>query len=227
MKKIQYLICRIALLPILCGCVEDATDIDKKVISESQIIHVDLHENDPVEFFIPVNIEVEGQLTLVDSLGETLSYIITSGDNTIEIPYGTYNGIVHNFNGFSNDSLMIHSPGNDTVNKTAIGSIPNFQYRIVNHDIENSWHYLKIKCDTNFGYYTFTVWGSNNDTINSSNFTKIASYHRSIKQDSTVQLLIADTNLNQPLYKYYNISLAPLYGYMVDTLFGSWYSPVN
>jgi hypothetical protein len=214
---------------IACSKNIDQTETNINDSTESQIIHVDLHENDPIHFFIPANIEAEGKLTLIDSIGEELNYNIINGDNTIEVPFGIYKGNVHGFIGFNNDSLIVKSLGDGItdIHKAAIGRIPNFNYRILNHEVENAWYYLITNCDTNLGYYTFSVWGSNDDTTNTNSFDKIAAYHMAIDTNGNVRLLIADLNLNQLLYKYYNISLAPLYGYMEDTVFTSWYTLLN
>ncbi len=219
------------LLCILLACSKDTDHIDtiENDSTDFQIIHIEFHESDPIDFFLPVYYEVEGKFTLTDSTGRKIDYNIIGGDNTIEVPYGTYKGKVHGFLGFTNDSLDVKSPGNENSGtyKAAIGRIPNFKYKILSHEVENSWYYLNTKCDTNLGYYTFSVWGSDDDTITTKSFYKIAAYHRAIDTNGNVRLLIADLNLNDPLYKYYNISVASLYGYMEDTVFTSWYTRLN
>lgn len=231
MKTFFIAIFDLTFLIVFLACSKDVDQIETKKndSTEFQIIHVNLHENDPINFFLPVNIEAEGKFTLTDSTGKEINFNIISGNNTIEIPFGTYKGIVHSFLGFNNDSLDVKSPGIgiSDIHEASIGRIPNFNYKILNHKVENAWYYLITKCDTNLGYYTFSVWGSNDDTINIKSFDKIAAYHRAIDTNGNVQLLIADLNLNEPLYKYYNISLAPLYGYMEDTVFGAWYTLLN
>lgn len=222
MKKL--IISKLIVLFFFLACSENT---DKADSTDLLTIRVDLHDNHPVDFYKPINMQAEGMLTLSDSLGETTNYNIFSGDNTLEIPHGNYAGIVHSFSGFTNDSISLTSPGDSSIFKAAIGRIPDFNYRIKGHNLENTWYYLHTQCDTNQGYYTFSVWGSNDDTLTMNGMDKVASFHRAIDTNGSVRLLVADLNLNQTPYKFYNLSLAPLYGFMPDTVLTSWYALIN
>jgi hypothetical protein len=219
----------LAALGIMGACSDESDPgINSKTDDSTDvvIIRLELHESDPVNFFIPVSINLEGKLTLTGMSGRVIDYSILPGDNTIEVPYGTYQGKVHGFTGFNYDTINLISPtaGRSNIYVVKIANTPAFKWEILTHEVDRTWYYLVAKCDTNFGYYHFIIWGCNDDTTSRETIKEIVHYNRAIEEDGTVKLLIADLNLQDTLFNFYNMSVQPMYGIMEHTLYTHWYA---
>ena len=207
---------------ILCGCTENTiTPYDKTVPVILEIfIHNPDYENWHNRY---IEEAIEGKLTLVSYEHDTNYYTVTNNRNLLDIPFGFHNAYIHDFSGFSNDSLqMIALGGNDTLSlKAYISQLPDYTVEIINDSIKYE-EYLCLYIKAPFHAKTSRIEFYGSDDALSTSMQYLESWYVDFYEDSVGSRFIADI-YEDKLYRYYNVSAAPYAGYDTITSLSKWY----
>lgn len=206
----------------LCGCTEKTiTPYDKTVpvILEIFIYKPD-YENWADRFIEEV---YSGRMTLVSYEHDTNYYMVTNSRNVLDIPFGFHNAYIHDFSGFSFDSLQVIAlGGNDTVSLNAyISQLPDYMVEIINDSITyEEYLYLYIKAPFHSKNSRIEFYGSD-DTL-STTMQFIEYWDIGFYEDSIGRRDIANI-YEDKIYTYYSVSVAPDAGYDTITSLSRWY----
>lgn len=165
-------------------------------------------------YFTLVEEELNGQLVLENDTMK-IYYDIINGENQLNIPYGFYKGIIKGFEGCSYNNIDVVAMGNGDISyaNTTICKFTKVNSYHINHEVSNNDIVnLIINTKEKIGYYSFHVWGSNEEGNQNE-----SAYRDIIKITSFTEEGIAKIYLghkeNDEFYKYYNVSIHPLWGY--------------
>jgi hypothetical protein len=217
-KRIPFL-----MFPLLlCGCTENIiTPYDKTV---PVILEIFIYNPDYENWYNRYIEEVySGRITFVSYKHDIYNYDVTNTRNLIEVPFGFHNAYIHDFSGFSNDSLQVIALGGyDTLNlKAYISQLPDYMVEIINDSIQyGEYLYLYLKAPFHTKTSRIEFYGSD-DTL-STPVQFLESWYVDFYEDSIGSRIIADI-YEDKIYKYYNVSAAPYAGYDTITSLSKWY----
>lgn len=164
-----------------------------------------------------------GKMTLVSYENDTNYYKVTNTMNLLDIPFGFHNAYIHDFSGFSFDSLqLIALGGNDTISlKAYISQLPDFKVEIINDSLTyDKYLNLLIKAPFHSENSRIEFYGCD-DTL-STTMQYLDYWNIGFYEDSTGRQVIANI-YEDKVYKYYNVSAAPEAGYDTITNLSKWY----
>lgn len=164
-----------------------------------------------------------GKVTLISSEQEISHFEVTNTRNLIEVPFGFHVAYIHDFSGFSCDSLQVEAlGGNDTLSlKAYLSQLPDYMVEIIRDSIEyekNLCLYLKAPFHNKTSHIEF--YGCD-DTL-STTMQNLESRYIDFYEDSIGSWFIADI-YEDKMYDFYNVSVAPSAGYDTITVLSKWY----
>ncbi len=171
--------------------------------------------------------EMTGKLRIEDISGEKMEFDIRSiVNNKIEVPFGFYKAIVNGFENCNYQSFdLISTGGNKEVyEKAVISQMPALSLELVNHEIGNDKLCLLAQCEGDYSIfddYGFIVWGTNQDTNQNENSTQVFGGHRGPSVDGKLEVCFTLNSEN--LYKYYNLTIHPIWGKTEEVEYNNWY----
>ncbi|MFB6342324.1 hypothetical protein ACE1ET_11385 [Saccharicrinis sp. FJH62] len=164
-----------------------------------------------------------GQLTLINNEKDTFNYDVINSSNLLEVPFGFFSGYIHDFPGFSMDSIEVVALGGyDTITLNArISHIPDYTAKIISDSVKYEHYlYLYIKVPFRNKVSRIEFWGSN-DTLNS-DIQFLFSRYIDIRNDSIGYFASADIN-SEKIFNYYNLAVVPYEGYVRTVQRSGWY----
>jgi hypothetical protein len=211
---------------LLCGCTENTLTPYNKTVPV--ILEIFIYNPDYGNWTDRYIKEVySGRITCVSYEHDTNYYMVTNTRNLLDIPFGFHNAYIHDFLGFSNDSLQVIAlGGKDTLSlKATISQLPDYTVEIINDSIEyeeNLILYIKAPFHTKTSRIEF--YGSD-DTM-STTIQFLESMYIEFYEDSIGRRTIADI-YEDKIYKYYNVSAAPYEGYNPIPSLSKWYQIIS
>lgn len=208
---------------LLCGCTENIiTPYDKTI---PIILEIFIYNPDYENWYNRYIEEVySGTITFVSYEHDIYNYEVNNNTrNLLEVPFGFHNAYIHDFYGFSNDSLQVEAlGGNDTLSlKAYISQLPDYMVEIINDSIKYE-EYLCLYLKAPFHTKTSRIEFYGSDDTSSTAMQFLESRYVEFYEDSIGSRLIADINEDK-IYEYYNVAAAPYEGYDTITNLSKWY----
>jgi hypothetical protein len=203
------------------SCADDK--IKEHDVTVIQIVNVKIYDENREN----IDGDVSGKINVEDLDGQKIEFNITTGDNTIELPFGFYKARVNDFKNYSSEDFNLLALGGNKVKHTnvAISVIPNYNVEILSIQPYSYGGYeLLFKDETLMNEFentaNYKLWGSNEEEISNREIDQL--------QWRTMKVWNGQGRFGiDGAYKYYCVTPEPIYGYRDNREYKNWFKFIH